>query len=415
MKCVIFLSYLNLWSMENQKGAPSFYKTIDSYIKDGWNVFLINPNYNNGYTPTIEGLKNYSFVPYFYQFTKIKGIGFIARIAHAVQGNLLLYRLARKVIKENSRENILIYSYEVHGVKAGKKIANNNKLPLVTRFQGTNLKPFKDNVLNRIRRYPHFSALQTKANITIMTNDGTQGDKVLESLNNSSEIVKFWRNGVDIDTNRDVDLLAINNLREKLKLNVDDIILMTISRLASWKKVERAIDALYLAKSKVNNLKLVVVGDGDQKNILVEHAKNLNLEDNVIFVGAVEQSEIKNYLDMADIFLSLYDLSNVGNPLLEAMSCGKPIITLDVGDTNQVIKNRENGLLVSLNELNEIPNKIIELIEDNQLSSIIGKNARKYAQDNFWSWQERMDAELELTNELLSNWNFDNQSGSEQL
>jgi len=405
MKNVIFLSYLNLWSLQNKKGAPSFYKTIEAFINDGWNVTLINPDYKNGETPHIEKLNNYTFKPFFYPYVKYKKVGFIARVLHAIQGNIQMYILAKKALKEFSSK-ALIYSYEVHGVKSGKKISMKYKLPFVTRFQGTVLAPLKYSFKNIIRKFPHYGAIKTEADITIMTNDGTKGDQVLRDLKNNSRIIKFWRNGVDIDKARAIDFNRVNQIRKACGLSREDKVLLTVSRLAAWKKVDRAIYALSVANKKISDLKLVVVGDGDEKKNLIEYAKSLNMEDDVIFVGAVEQEEVKSYLDMGDIFLSLYDLSNVGNPLLEAMSCGKPIITLDVGDTNQIIHNRKNGIILGIDQLDMIPDAIVELVQDDNFSKKLGENAKTYASENFWTWRDRMNAELELVNELYNKWDF---------
>jgi len=223
-----------------------------------------------------------------------------------------------------------------------------------------------------MRKFPHYGAIKTEADIIIMTNDGTKGDQVLRDLKNNSRIIKFWRNGVDIDTARSIDFNRVNKIRQALGLRQEDKVLLTVSRLVAWKKVDRAIYALSVAKKRISDLKLVVVGDGDEKKNLMEYAKRIGLEDSIIFVGAVEQEAVKHYLDMANIFLSLYDLSNVGNPLLEAMSCGKPIITLDVGDTNQIIYNRKNGMILGLDQIDIIPDVIVELIQDDNLSKKIG-------------------------------------------
>jgi glycosyltransferase involved in cell wall biosynthesis len=68
------------------------------------------------------------------------------------------------------------------------------------------------------------------------------------------------------------------------------------------------------------------------------------------FEGAVQQQDVVRYLHAADVFLSLNDLSNVGNPLLEAMACGKPIVTVDSGTTGQLIHDGETGILLSTGE-----------------------------------------------------------------
>lgn len=103
----------------------------------------------------------------------------------------------------------------------------------------------------------------------------------------------------------------------------------------------------------------------------------------------------------ADAFLSFYDLSNVGNPLMEAMMCGKPIITLDVGDTKELIKNNENGILLPVNKLQDIPDKMIKIIEDKNFAFKIASGALKTAQSEFWSWEERISVEISKVELLL--------------
>ncbi|MHB8962856.1 MAG: glycosyltransferase family 4 protein [Saccharofermentanales bacterium] len=316
-----------------------------------------------------------------------------------------MYRLGRKVLKQYDYK-ACIYAYEVNGVIAGKKLARRYSLPFITRFQGTVLAPVKNTLLNRLRKYPHFQALRTKADVTIMTDDGTQGDTVLRNLHNQSETVKFWRNGVDIRADICIDAEEVAKIRSDLGIRDADKILLTVSRLAAWKKVNRALEALAVAVHDNPDLKLVVVGDGDEKQNLIDQAKEIGIENNVIFTGAVKQDKIKHYFGLADIFLSLYDLSNVGNPLLEAMSCGKPIITLDVGDTAELIKNDENGILLDVNRLDEIPVQIHRILKDRDFAIKIGENARKYARDNFWSWEDRMNEEADVVNRLYAAWEF---------
>lgn len=407
MKNIIFITYLNLWSMDKGKGAPSFYKTLEAYIKSGWNVTLINPKYNIGITPNIMGLNTLTFKPVFYPMLKIKRISFFGRLLHSLQGDFQLYSLSKKALNDYEG-NALIYSYEVHSVKAGNKLAKKYNVPHVTRFQGTVLFPIKNTLINRIKKYPHFNALSTSADITIMTDDGTKGDVVLKRLKNNSKIVKFWRNGVDLLKTNSLELQDIKDLKQKLNIYHSDKILLTVSRLASWKKVNRAIIALSEICKYRDDVKLVIVGDGDEKENLEKLAKSLSITDKVCFIGAVEQSEVQSYMEIADVFLSLYDLSNVGNPLLEAMSCGKPIVTLNVGDTDSIIKDDYNGILLDVADLDQLPSKIINLLENPSYANNLGSNAKEFAEKEFWSWDERMEAELEIVDKLYQKFYGDN-------
>jgi len=103
----------------------------------------------------------------------------------------------------------------------------------------------------------------------------------------------------------------------------------------------------------------------------------------------------------ADTFLSFYDLSNVGNPLMEAMMSGKPIITLDVGDTGELIKNNENGILFPMDQLDKIPEMMMKIIENKDFTDKIAANALQTAKSEFWTWDERIAVEISKVESLL--------------
>lgn len=400
-KNILMFSRLNIWSMDENKGAPSFNKTIQGYLDADWKLTLIAPSPTNNHYKNIPKLNAITFKPLFGSLLTIPKIGYLINLLNIKFAERKFYSLGKKILKKN-KDNTILYAYEVHGVNAVKKLSKKFHIPMVTRFQGTVLAPVKNTFLNRIVYYPHFSALKTKANVTIMTDDGTLGDKVLENIGNKSEHTCFWRNGVDIDFIHELENERIISLKKSIGLAPNEKMLLTISRLAGWKRVERAIDALYQARKKNPAIKLVIVGDGDQKEYLKTYVQKLNITSNVIFAGAIPHNEIKNYLALADIFLSLYDLSNVGNPLLEAMSAGKPIITLNVGATNTLIKHNINGVLLDLNQLDKIPDYIIKICNDKEYASLLGNSAREYAINNFLNWDERIKKEIEVVSDLVS-------------
>jgi glycosyltransferase involved in cell wall biosynthesis len=79
---------------------------------------------------------------------------------------------------------------------------------------------------------------------------------------------------------------------------------------------------------------------------------------------------------------------------MEAMMCGKSIITLDVGETSDLIKNNKNGILLSLNDLDKIPEMMFKIITDIDFSKRIGIEALSTAHLEFWSWEDRISAEI---------------------
>lgn len=399
-KAVVFLTATPIWSLNNKVGAPSCFNTIQGYANRGWQVYLITPNRveDNVFTNVRvicdskreNGGKSKAGNKVSMFLENVKNSNGIDRFLYA-KGDQLLNGLDRK--------GVLVYAYEVHAVHAGKRLAQKYHLPLVTRFQGTIMYNKKDNIVNRVGYYPHYQALKTQSDLVIMTNDGTCGDKYLKQIGNRSEML-FLRNGVDIAQNHE-GLRPREDVLKQLGLTGDEQILMTLSRLVNWKRVDRSITALsHIVKVKPN-VKLVVIGDGDAKPGLMALAERLNLNDSVIFTGSIPQKEVASYLQMADVFLSLYDLGNAGNPTFEAMKCGRAIVALNNGNTKEVLTNGETAVLLEPTQTDEIPGVVIHLLEDDGLRGRLGNSARRYADENFYSWETRIDMECERTGKLV--------------
>jgi len=235
-----------------------------------------------------------------------------------------------------------------------------------------------------------------------MTNDGTQGDRVLRQLGVDNNRVKFWMNGVDWEPFKKIDSRTV--AKKDLKIEAK-YVLLTISRLVSWKCVERSINAIPGLVNNFSDTQLIIAGDGPERKNLEQLRDKLGIRKNIhfegAFEGAVPHNKVPKYLAAADIFLSFYDWSNVGNPLLEAMMAGKCIITLNNGDTGRFIKNGYNGVLLKYKDLPKLPQVIRELLKDEERRNYLGANARKFAEKHFWSWEERIKAEIKEVTSLV--------------
>ncbi|WP_368731575.1 glycosyltransferase family 4 protein [Calderihabitans maritimus] len=252
-----------------------------------------------------------------------------------------------------------------------------------------------------LRAWDHVLGLKIPTDLVIMTNDGTQGNRVLEQLGVKTDRVRFWINGVDWE------LFEVMPDKDEARRNLGidrKWVLLTVSRLIGWKRVERSIRALPEVVKEYSDVILIVVGDGPERAYLEKLTKELGMENHVRFEGAVGRKEIPKYFAAADIFLSLYDWSNVGNPLLEAMMAGKCIVTLNNGDTGKFIENGYNGVLLEYEELQKLPEVIKRLLADEGCRKQLGKNARRFAKEYFWTWQERMDAEVKEVSNLIKQW-----------
>lgn len=401
-KNIIFCTAVPFWSMNHKSGGRAFYSTIEAYLKEGFNVYLVTDQ-ENDYQENEIKLKpeNIFYMDLSWKdkllqhkFFSMWGMRKIVYWLYCFMFHSKSYKTIKKILKKC--EKPIIYAYEINGVKSCKKISEKYKLPLVTRFQGTIMIDFQNTFYTRITRYPHIQALSTKADLVIMTDDGTMGDKVLKDYKNNSKTL-FLKNGV---TTLSTKLEKINRSEVLKKLNIPEnkTILLTVSRLVGWKKIDRSILALSKLKDK-DKYFLIIVGEGVDRPKLEELVKSLHLEKNVKFMGAVKNEEVYKYMEIADIFLSFYDISNVGNPLLEALSLGKPIITYNIGDTNRVI-NKKNGILLDDVSPDNIAKTIESINNPNDLKRL-SEEAKEYTKKNLYSWDKRMQIEIEEVEKLL--------------
>ena len=406
MPRVIFVTDLTLWSMGKNKGGPAFTKTVEAYSSAGYDIWLISDIEENRNYEYVDRSHNIVIKPtIFKKWVLVKKIGRLFKIIDHLITTQRFQKKIISIIRDNS-EKTLLYAYEIFGVKACSNIAKKVKgVKLITRFQGTIIPDKKYNTWNRLRNYPHYQALETSADLVIMTNDGTQGDRVLKRVGNNSKTC-FFMNGLDL---MQMDLISMRDslnreqfLRSNLKIQaVDEPVFLTVSRLEKWKRVERTIDGFADYYHNNKNGYLVVVGGGTEQQNLMERARALGIYDRVRFTGAVDHDDVYSYMIASDCFLSLYDLSNVGNPLLEAMTLGKCIITYDVGDTGRFVQNGVNAILLKKEELSSLGSYMETVAKDRELRAHLGDAAAEYAQKHFWNWKDRMNCELQTVNELL--------------
>ena len=411
---ILMISALEVWALSGQGGAPSLYKTLEGYSRRGHEVHFVSStigaNHHHGAPvqepPKINGVHFHLFQLPSLAESRLPMPHLARKLDQKVRFATVFPRLAARRTEALFRQGTfdLLYGYEVHGVLAQRRVRNQHNLPLVSRFQGTIMYPYLNRPHSRLRKYEEVSALSTPADLYVMTDDGTQGDEVLQRLNpDAPGKVCFWRNGLDLGNVRPPNEGEDDLAREALCLKPDDFVLATATRLARWKRVDRAVDAVALLRNEGIAARLLIVGDGEERTNLEQQVADLGLSDLVTFVGAVAQSEVQRYLWASDVFLSTNELSNVGNPLLEAMVAGRCVLTLDEGDTRDLIRDGETGILLHSGDPQVIADALARLARDPDKRRRLGATARRVAERSFWSWDQRMDAEVDAVEELFVN------------
>ena len=152
--------------------------------------------------------------------------------------------------------------------------------------------------------------------------------------------------------------------------------LLFIGRLHKEKNVINLIKSL----KGIKRIKLLVIGNGHLQKEVLELKNEYNI--NITLIDKVPNNTLPDVYTKADIYIqpSLYE----GNPktILEAMSCGLPVISTDVDGINNVITHKQNGYLCQINS-NSIRTAILSLRNNTKLKEKIGGNARKYILENY--------------------------------
>ena len=92
---------------------------------------------------------------------------------------------------------------------------------------------------------------------------------------------------------------------------------------------------------------LLIIGEGDLKKKTMDYVNSLGLKNNVLFLDGMTQNEIVKYFQAENCFLLVSNFEGMPMSVLEALGCGLPVITTNVGEVNRIVKNGFSGEIVN--------------------------------------------------------------------
>lgn len=207
-----------------------------------------------------------------------------------------------------------------------------------------------------------------------------------------SKIV-FIQNSVDTKMDSVCARLQRDQARSALNLKEDDFVIGYVGRLSEEKGIRFLIQAMSVPVDSMLQMHLLVVGDGPQKIELENLVKSKGLAERVVFMGF--QSNPEQWLSAMDVFVLPSLTEGTPMALLEAMSCGLPIIASAVGGIPDVIESGQNGLLIASGQPTEITNAIVTLSTSKGLRNNLGFEAQKTVRDayNVCAWINKIEDE----------------------
>ncbi len=397
-------SWREFWSMGEGRGAPSFFLSITSFPKRGHEMHVLMPG-----RPGSPRCENYHGVT-LHRVTS--AIDFM----HELSGSKLLQHLRRLfsyvywfvrvlpaglALARRVRPDVTFGMGEL-GAPAAFIVSRLRGVPCVTRFFGIGLflEDIRSSRLRRLLRYREIAAFRIPSDYMIVHNDGSGGDELAAMLGVDGDRFLFLLDGVYKDRfmtpERDRSAVA--------SLGVPDgnRVVLSVARLAEEKHVDRLLRAAPGVLSERTDVTFLIVGEGEERDRLEALATELGISDNVVFAGSVSHDDLPGVYASSDVFATLADRTNAFNTLYESMLSALPVVALNTGRTADFVDAGRTGVLLSLEELPNLPRVILELLQDDARARSLGDAARAWMDETFPTIEERQTMEVEVLERAVS-------------
>jgi len=195
--------------------------------------------------------------------------------------------------------------------------------------------------------------------------------KDLMSLGVSEEKIDYIPHGVSFGRQED----------KEYPLSEDKVVLF-VGRLAKEKGLEYLVHAFVLVLKKIPAAKLVLAGEGPERERLEHLAKEEGLGEKIDFPGQVSRSHLPALFSQARLCVlpSLSETFPYG--ALEAMAFGKPLIASDVGGLKELVR-KENGLLVKPGSVQDLADALVKILSSDSLAQEMGRAAKRIVKNEY--------------------------------
>ena len=224
-------------------------------------------------------------------------------------------------------------------------------------------------------------------------------EKNIHIIPTGIEVERFYKENID---SKEVD-----NLRKALNISKKDFVILFVGRLAEEKNVEFLINSQKELIKKYKNIKLIIVGDGPDKEKYEQLSESLGLEGHIIFTGKAAWGDMPYYYHVADVFATASKTETQGLTIIEAMASNVVPVCMKDEAFQSMVTEDLNGLFFETEE--EYQNKILFLYENRNELQKIDKQARIQAEH--YSSKNYADRVIEVYNRAIKEKQEENRFG----
>lgn len=208
----------------------------------------------------------------------------------------------------------------------------------------------------------------------IVVSNSEAGAAYAVELGADPERVRVVPNGRNVEQFRSADAADV---RAELAIDDDELVVGTVGRLIERKGHAELITAWADVRTRVPNARLLVVGDGVQREALQAHAEAVGCADSVEFLG--RRDDVPELLAAMDVFAFPSHFEGLPGAVIEAMAAGCAIVATPVDGTTDLLDDYRTGLFVPVDSPEPLGWAISRLLESPQLRATLGDSARTEA------------------------------------
>lgn len=267
-----------------------------------------------------------------------------------------------------------------HSSKAGviARIASKlNKVPLI--IHTVHGFPFND-FMSRIKRnfYIYLEKIMAHFTDALITVSNLNKQKIIDlKICNGDKIFNIY-SGINLELFRK---RHDDSFKKSLNINQDSILVGSVGRLSSQKDPLTMIKAISIVIKNLQNVELVLVGDGEMKKEITEQIEKLKIQNSVHLTGNI--MDIWNVYPSLDLFIMSSIYEGLGRSITEALCCEVPVVCTNVEGVPEIVRNNITGLLVEPRNHLELANAIISSLKNIDKSKKMAKNGCTFVNENF--------------------------------
>jgi len=284
--------------------------------------------------------------------------------------------------------------------KKGLRLAQKRRIPVVftyhTRLEHyTHYIPLPGAALKNLVAHFVIKQFANRCDAIITPTESTE--EYLRNLGVSA-LIETIPTGISIDEYSAWSDEQVQELRSQY-VDTGEKLLISVSRLAEEKNLDFLIDGLVKVKGRCKKpFRCLLVGEGPEKQRLMDKVNMLGLADTIIFTGNLAPHEVVRCYLAADLFVFASTSETQGMVLLEAMAGGCPVVAVRASGVYDLVKDGSNGFAVA-ESTDTWASKIIQVMENNRLLSAMSANSRKFSDK--YSVEKITDRVLKLYRRVL--------------